>query len=381
MQSRDMLTAQDNNGASPRTITASSQLRSLSSSSQISWRSILSILIPLALAVVMQPSGKVCGYPRHLQMYLRSSPVICVADVLSVLFRILVCILDGMPTSEAVQFTLATRFADTKRKGQPSLIPQGPSLYTFLRWLLFIAGAVPQAHLLLFTSGVLWAEVWGYMYLLCFGVFEPLPLIWKPSLANSGQQAPWEFEPGPEAERSIGDIGLLIHFSILGWALDDIWNPHLLPAVHGPQSRMILVFATGVLFVILIYFPARVINKFFDFSESSPGEYNWFKHVLYLALHLFSFGSSCLGWDPGMANHVNACGPTILPSPTQVEVNRDPRSSSAPLFRVCACTTTGPRIHLDIHLLPRLDRAAHEIPTASAWEGDKKFYQTSTLCY
>lgn len=47
---------------------------------------------------------------------------------------------------------------------------------SFLRWLLFVIGTIPQVIKLLSLSGVRRSKTWGCMYLVSFGILE-LPLL------------------------------------------------------------------------------------------------------------------------------------------------------------------------------------------------------------
>jgi hypothetical protein len=131
-----------------------------------------------------QPGGRVCGLPSRYRTYLRCSPLLCVADALSVITRLLVSTtyLRQSPL-EAVRILLHSRFngpdhtdeqASPSRRREALLAEleeaeaegiQSLEKMTWLRWTWFILGTLPAAIKLASVKGVPWAQAWGMMFL------------------------------------------------------------------------------------------------------------------------------------------------------------------------------------------------------------------------
>ena len=81
------------------------------SGSPASWQTIFWILVALSINAMAQPGGRICGLPSRYQTYLRCSPFICAADMLSIIMRLLVFTLyQRLPTREALGVLLHERF-------------------------------------------------------------------------------------------------------------------------------------------------------------------------------------------------------------------------------------------------------------------------------
>jgi hypothetical protein len=156
-------------------------LETLSSSLQASWQTIFWILVNLSIGAMAQPSGSICGFPSRYRTYLRCSPLICGADMLSIVIRLQVTVVYlRLSILESVGILLHNRFDindHTNGERSQSFAPQAEDddgggdgiqvleRMTWLRWLWFLFGTLPPTIKLVSMSGVGWAQTWGMMFL------------------------------------------------------------------------------------------------------------------------------------------------------------------------------------------------------------------------
>ncbi|KAJ5690985.1 hypothetical protein N7488_011720 [Penicillium malachiteum] len=122
---------------------------------------------------MLQPSGRVCGFDPQLRFYLRGSPIVCVLDLLGLLWRFTSHISRGTSALDALRHTLETRNLRSDR-GPAGLrhLHEVP----YLRLGVFaIAGS--QAVKLLACDGIPWTEIWVYCYMIPVVVIEILTFI------------------------------------------------------------------------------------------------------------------------------------------------------------------------------------------------------------
>ena len=144
----------------------------MASSSHVSWQTAFWSLVPLALNVMTQPSGRVCGWKGASRFYLRCSPVICAADWVAMSVRYLVYLVKARSNQQALRMTLDARFRDLDDDASSDEGFQALEKLTFVRWMLFILGTLPQAIKLVFLKGVPWTQAWGVMFLVPFVTLE-----------------------------------------------------------------------------------------------------------------------------------------------------------------------------------------------------------------
>ena len=153
--------------------------RLLQMSDQVSSGTAFWSLTPLALNIMAQPSGRACGFHPRLRTYLRASPFVCATDGIAILIRFIVCLRYKIPFRAAAQATLAARYVTDEGWDDSfdSESVQTLERLTFVRWLIFVFGTLPQAIKLTALCGIPWTIAWGYMYLIPFILVELLSLI------------------------------------------------------------------------------------------------------------------------------------------------------------------------------------------------------------
>ena len=142
-----------------------------------------------------QPSGRICGFPSRYRTYLRCSPLICGADMLSIVIRLNVIVFYlRLSFLEGVGILLHSRFDDNSHgngSNNQSLALgsihndddgggegiQALERITWLRWLWFLLGTLPPAIKLASMTGVGWAQIWGMMFLGSWVINEAFILI------------------------------------------------------------------------------------------------------------------------------------------------------------------------------------------------------------
>jgi hypothetical protein len=103
--------------------------------------------------------------PSYYGVYIRSSPIICVFDLVSILIR-LVFVSWKLKVSPrtSLRLLLRRRFDDSDAEESAN--------GTWLRWLLFVLGPLPQAIRLASFEGTPWTKIIGFIFLANFIVGE-----------------------------------------------------------------------------------------------------------------------------------------------------------------------------------------------------------------
>jgi hypothetical protein len=130
---------------------------------EVSWQTCFFILVTLGLNTMAQPGGRVCGIDARYSTYMRSSPFLSIGDVLSIFFRLSYNGLQFNTSPRAcVQQVVNDRFeSNGSVDGLESLTST-----TWMRWLLFILGPLPQAVRLASFEGVPLTQLWIWLRLI-----------------------------------------------------------------------------------------------------------------------------------------------------------------------------------------------------------------------
>jgi hypothetical protein len=134
----------------------------------VSWQSVYFALVALAVYVMTQPCGRVCGQNSKMRTYMRSSLIFCGFDALAIIIRILVYRVNRITPFRAIQSTVAARFddIDDELEGLQML-----EKLTFIRLVLFIL-TLTQSIKLFALGRVPWPRSWGCLFLISFVVVE-----------------------------------------------------------------------------------------------------------------------------------------------------------------------------------------------------------------
>jgi hypothetical protein len=153
-----------------------------------------------------QPCGKVLSFDSRYRIYMRSSPLICIADAISIPLNLLILKLRlKLPWSACLTTLIHSRFG-AEKEGEAW---KAWKFTTPLRWFFFILGPLGPGIKMLSMDGIPWSKTWGLMFLVSFSVTELLVVLaWKiNSLEGLGRTA---------ASQTLDDNGVVLFFAALG---------------------------------------------------------------------------------------------------------------------------------------------------------------------
>jgi hypothetical protein len=130
-------------------------------------------LVALSFNTITQPCGRVCGQNTKIRTYVRSSPLFCAFDLLSLFIRLLVYTIGGITPIRAVLATVAARFDADDEEGEEDGTLQSLLKNVVVRWIVFIPTLL-EAIKLFALRGVRGSQVWGAILLAAFVVVEGL---------------------------------------------------------------------------------------------------------------------------------------------------------------------------------------------------------------
>jgi hypothetical protein len=111
---------------------------------------------------MIQPTGRVCGVNSRYRTYLLSSPLICLADIITTLLCLASLSLKfHLPLSSTNQLLFAERFKDVEPIHGVRVVEK----LTGIRWLLFMLGPLPVLVRLCMLGGVPWTKAFACMFL------------------------------------------------------------------------------------------------------------------------------------------------------------------------------------------------------------------------
>lgn len=190
-----------------------------STSSEVSWQSAFWSLPPLAINTMTQPTGKVCGLDLSLRTYLRSSPIVCIADATTILIRFTAYIYIGFSPSLAAKRVLIAREHEIEDNGPRRGGFQALEQLPFLRIVWFFIGVLPQVIKLLACTGLPGTQTWGCFYLSSFIVVETMN-----ALSSFAAEEEIDFEEDNPLERSLhicertfGALAIFSQLCLLAW--------------------------------------------------------------------------------------------------------------------------------------------------------------------
>ncbi|PMD21504.1 hypothetical protein NA56DRAFT_128274 [Hyaloscypha hepaticicola] len=156
-----------------------------------------------------QPCGKVCNRNSRYSIYMRSWPLICLADTLSIFSKVGYYRLKlGMSIRKCVQIVIDERFGTHEEV----LVFARSS---WLRWLFFILGPMPQAVRLASFLGTPWTQFFGFSYFLSWILVEILALISaRTVMQNAATAAHVNFE---FLDKIYEGLALLCYASLLSY--------------------------------------------------------------------------------------------------------------------------------------------------------------------
>lgn len=166
-----------------------------SPSNEVPWQSIFMMLLGLAFANMTQPCGKVLGQSAHLGCWLRSSPIVSLADAILLLTNIIRAARHEQSLANGALTVLESRLELTHEEewyGFRSLEKK-----TLVRWLLVVPLFVYTSLKLFGYKGVPISQTVGYAYVLSFVILElclAIPLLFQRTRRTIVSDFPFENE-------------------------------------------------------------------------------------------------------------------------------------------------------------------------------------------
>ncbi len=106
---------------------------------EVKWQVAMFALMPLILTTLAQPVGRVLDQPARYSLWMRSSPIVCAADMLHFLLRYADRCSRGPTLLRHFRAELAYRFRD----GHNSWDPRDIQRTAIVRWTLMLLGGIP----------------------------------------------------------------------------------------------------------------------------------------------------------------------------------------------------------------------------------------------
>ncbi|KAF2811081.1 uncharacterized protein BDZ99DRAFT_462356 [Mytilinidion resinicola] len=201
----------------------------------VSWQTAFWSLVPIALNTMLQPSGRVCGLDPELHTYLTSSPLVCAFDSIVILVRFLASWEYSRSFRFAIHDTLEERFPSP---AQPTSGLRTLESATFICWLGFIVGTLPQFIKQHALTGVPWTQAWAWMYLINFSLVEILFFLDNIMGPPSPPARPFYPDPLypdligyrlPTFNRVCSFLALATHFYLVEWTCKSLVALHSEP--------------------------------------------------------------------------------------------------------------------------------------------------------
>ena len=145
--------------------------RIIDMSNQVLWQSAFWALVSIALNLMCQPCGKILGLPSKYGFYLTSSPVICVANGLELVFKLLWRSYSMWSVEDAASLTANEIFEDIESSGRHNGLAQLQEICQ-MRVIVFAFGAMTQIIKLYAMTGISRTKIFASLYLGSFFVIE-----------------------------------------------------------------------------------------------------------------------------------------------------------------------------------------------------------------
>jgi hypothetical protein len=234
-----------------------------------------------------QPSAQIIGVSARYRIYLSSSPIICLADALSALVRLVTTSLYFKTSPLKASHLVVFERSATVTSGEEE--EKEPQNHTLPRWLFFVMGPLPAAIKLASFTGLPWTKTWGMIFASSFLVMEIITLLSQSNVSKLNEtilkmmglwdgtmKAPFEPEKIDEAayqsykyiskrlntfDRILFALSQLSHGALLIWAVNKLWMPALSSMcylnmfdwiVKMFKSTMALLFLLSLIFLVVL---------------------------------------------------------------------------------------------------------------------------------
>jgi hypothetical protein len=213
---------------------------------------------------------------------MRSSPIVCFFDSITLLLRVAIEAFDGRSIPLAIRGTLTVRFEGADEVGgQPTEMEKLP----FIRFLFVALPAAVQAVKLFALQGLPWTHRWGFCYIFSFALNEILVFINRGQLFGVRYLPPQDHTPLNTqsaqtqnsrflrtAERWIGIAAIVLQFFAFGFFVTGDRIKHV-PNSGFPHAFFLFPLLLPVLlppFLLIccgMFLGNTVLSIFYAFSE------------------------------------------------------------------------------------------------------------------
>lgn len=134
--------------------------------------------MPLAINAMAQPSGRVCGFHPRYRFYLRSSPIVCVADLVAFLVKFVTFSWNRRSIRKGLKRAMSLRELHAE---SDSIGAQAIGKLPLPRLVLFTLAMVQALNLLVYNgiATTLWTRLWACSYLVPYFCYEALGIVGK----------------------------------------------------------------------------------------------------------------------------------------------------------------------------------------------------------
>ncbi|KAF2804706.1 uncharacterized protein BDZ99DRAFT_150755 [Mytilinidion resinicola] len=275
----------------------------LNLTSPVSGPSAFGVLPALALNVMLQPCGSVCGFHPRLRTYMRSSPFICFADSLAITLRFCVYLFYDMSPRQAARAILALKFRrldDAELDGLQALEKQA-----WIRLLGFVAGLLPQSVKIFACGGVRWTQAVVGVYLASFSLVEVLKLLAGDSDSTDDMASTAQVTTDETRKKLTKADWLLAIIAVLAQSALIAWTSHQVFYSTFSQQPESYNFSPGlaVLMACILFIPPflviAAIGGCLGGIDALSGYYSWFMLLWYFGLSAINMADIMMGHKNG----------------------------------------------------------------------------------
>lgn len=212
--------------------------------------------MPLAINAMAQPTGRVCGFDQRYRFYLRSSPIVCAADLASFIIDIIALSRHHRSIRRGLKQAMRVRKLHVK---SDAVGAQAIEKLPLQRFIVFVLAA-SQAVKLFSCKGIPWTQTWAYSYFLPYCFYEVLGITRKwieRGREGAPEATPRDGQLKKDLRTLTGRIGLLA-VAAQGILIFILFLRSLKPSEPGklPFLGLFITFSVSLLF---IAYPAILI--------------------------------------------------------------------------------------------------------------------------
>ncbi len=190
----------------------------IDNANQVSWQSAYWALVPLAVNAMVQPSGRICSFDPRYRFYLRSSPLVCSADLAG--FAVRTATYSWEYRSFQLGLFKAVRVKDIRQEDEPIRV-QALEKIPPLRFVIFVLAAA-QAVKLFRCSGIPWTITFASFYFIPYAIYEIIG-IFGPKFNLVERYEPLAFDNADHLlnriEQTLGVGAITLQLGFFWWIL------------------------------------------------------------------------------------------------------------------------------------------------------------------